>query len=185
MSLAKLEEGGGAKRAEEYNLALGNCFWTQCPRYSKSCFWDHLRELLRISRRIKKRNGREGVGMGAQVHKNQGFSLVTRALRTPLEALVSLLKPSRQIVGIVLVTPVPNTPPQSMLCKWEVYFIQMGGVRQTQIGCIWRFSQGIYFGREICREFGGNFAGFLRTHQIKAQRFGQNFGAFFVRNFVA
>ena len=31
---------------------------------------------------------------------------------------------------------------------------------------------------------GGNFAGFFRTHKRKAQKFGESFGAFFVRKFV-
>ena len=43
----------------------------------------------------------------------------------------------------------------------------------------------LIFHREFVGKFGGNFAGFLRTHKIKAQTFRENFGAFFVRKFVA
>ena len=38
---------------------------------------------------------------------------------------------------------------------------------------------------DFCRKFGGNFAGFFRTHRTTVQQIRENFGAFFIRNFVA
>ena len=41
------------------------------------------------------------------------------------------------------------------------------------------------FGREIWREIWRVFCRIFRTHKIKAQNFGENFGAFLIREFVA
>ena len=42
-----------------------------------------------------------------------------------------------------------------------------------------------FFAGKFCGKIYGNFAGFLRTHEVKAQKLGENIGAFFERNFVA
>ena len=39
-------------------------------------------------------------------------------------------------------------------------------------------------GGKFCRKFLREFSGFFRTHNIKGQKIGENFGAFFVGNFV-